>query len=409
MKLMNRYVEIWMVLASVGTFLIQDSASGALQLLAAPPSEHQSTEVKLGIFRDANTSIQPFLSRSDLGGLEEFARQTYADWISADPNIYSSLMLKVANAFDRFPIPNDASKRLALEFLELSTRRTAELEVPDELWELMRMRQNWDKVAKVIPSEVGAMRENYAARMLTAWQRAEEAWDQIEDRPLIMPLSTDNLIRVRQFAPDVSGALPTVDPIPIPEERALEETQLRTRQETARKYDFHVGLMNKRGDYTNVVAGNLAGAFSQIPQDFGRLATLTEQHLKKPESRDAFYAAAARGLPAHLVPQFQSIVRETQERRKAHLRTPGAPLIREHTNRPFASPSARGGNSVPNQTAGKPTPAVKPPIIAAASPDPAANETTPSAPPRSPPYLPLAGVLAAGLVLWWFISRSRPG
>ena len=40
---------------------------------------------------------------------------------------------------------------------------------------------------------------------------------------------------------------------------------------------------------------------------------------------------------------------------------------------------------------------------------PATGETTQSTSLRSLPYLPLAGVLAAGLVLWWFLTRSRPG
>ena len=40
---------------------------------------------------------------------------------------------------------------------------------------------------------------------------------------------------------------------------------------------------------------------------------------------------------------------------------------------------------------------------------PATGETPQSTSPRSLPYLPLAGVLGAGVVLWWFISRSRPG
>ena len=39
---------------------------------------------------------------------------------------------------------------------------------------------------------------------------------------------------------------------------------------------------------------------------------------------------------------------------------------------------------------------------------PATGETPQSTSPRSLPYLPLAGVLAAGVVLWWFIFRSRP-
>ena len=40
---------------------------------------------------------------------------------------------------------------------------------------------------------------------------------------------------------------------------------------------------------------------------------------------------------------------------------------------------------------------------------PAASEAAQSTSPRSLPYLPLAGVLASGLVLWWFLTRSRPG
>lgn len=45
----------------------------------------------------------------------------------------------------------------------------------------------------------------------------------------------------------------------------------------------------------------------------------------------------------------------------------------------------------------------------ASAPDPATVETVQSTSPRSLPFLPLAAVLAAGLVLCWFISRSRPG
>ena len=210
---------------------------------------------------------------------------------------------------------------------------------------------------------------------------------------------------------DPAGRPIPVNELPLPESlyRFLREQGLGTGPEVAREYNFRIGLQNELPNYTNAAPQNLASAFSQPPQDFRRLAALTEQHLKKPESRDAFYGGAIRGIPENLRPQFLAVVRETQERRKAHLRTPGAPLIREHTNRPSGSADSRGSNPVPNQTVGKPIPAVKTPILAAASPNPATSEAAPGTPPRSLPYLPLAGVLAAGLVLWWFLSRSRPG
>ncbi len=44
----------------------------------------------------------------------------------------------------------------------------------------------------------------------------------------------------------------------------------------------------------------------------------------------------------------------------------------------------------------------------ASASDTATSGAAPSTSPRSLPYLPLAGVLAAGVVLWWFLSRSRP-
>ena len=183
----------------------------------------------------------------------------------------------------------------------------------------------------------------------------------------------------------------------------MAEIRLRSSPEVAREYNFRLGLQKEMANYTNVVAGNLAGAFSQIPQDFGRLAALTEQHLKKPESRDAFYAGAARGLPAHLVPQFQAVVRETQERRKAHLRTPSAPLIREHTNRPFASTASRGSNSVPKLAAGKAAPAVPVPTIAVATPDSAAS--VPPASNNTPIFL-VTIAAAVGLVSWLLLRTG---
>ena len=352
---------------------------------------------------------QPLVGRKDLMGLEQFARQIRSDWADRDPRTYGTLMGNAAYVFEHFPTRSDRSKALAIEFRELSVRRSAELDAPDELRDLRLTPQNWDQLAKVIPSEVVAMRESYAERMLTAWQRADDAWDQIKDRPLIMPVSRNDLIHFPEFVLDASGRPTLVEPVPTPEERILEEAQTRNEQEAVREYIFHVGLMHNMSDYTNAVGWYLGAAFSQVPQDFGRLAALIEQHVKRPEVRDVFYGTAPRGIPPHLVPQFQAVVRATQERRKAHVRAPGPPMIREHTNRTPARAASLGSKSVSQQAAGKVVPAVATPIIAAASPNPATSEAAQNTSPRSLPYLPLAGVLAAGLVLCWFLLRSRAG
>lgn len=400
---MNRNFLICLTVVVVNRLLISTGA------LAAPAqTTGQSNGVIVGNPIDYNAAIHSFMVRKDLAGLEQFGRQSYSDWVRADPGTYSHLMLKVANAFAAFPIASDSAKSLAIEFLELSVRRTSELEIQEELFLVARRRQDWDRLAKIMPAEVVAMREGYADRMLTAWQRAEGAWEQIKDRPVIVPMSSDvEASPLAFYSLDKSGnrvKAPTPGPATFnPEPPIMAEIRLRSSPEVAREYNFRLGLQNEMVNYTNVVAGNLAAAFSQVPQDFGRLAALTEQLLKKPESRDAFYAVAARGLPAHLVPQFQAVAREMQERRKAHQRTPSAPLIREHTNRPFASPAARGSNPVPNQTVGKPVPAVKTPIIAAAAPDAAT-----SVPPESnnTPIFLVTIAVAVGLVSWLLLRTG---
>ena len=187
--------------------------------------------------------------------------------------------------------------------------------------------------------------------------------------------------------------------------RFLKEQGLGTGPEVAREYNFRIGLQNELPNYTNAAPKNLASAFSQLPQDFGRLTALTEQHLKKPESRDAFYGVAVRGVPVNLRPQFLAVVRETQERRKTHAQSPGAPMVREHPNKPRAGTVPQGSNSVSANPTLKPRPATPAPIIGTVSPESNAGEPARR---TSTGYLPLAAVFAAGAVLWWFLTRSRP-
>ena len=135
------------------------------------------------------------------------------------------------------------------------------------------------------------------------------------------------------------------------------------------------------------------------------MASLAEQFLKKESSRDAFYAVAVRGVPINLRPQFLAVVRETQERRKAHAQSPGAPLVREHPNKPRAGTVPQGSNSVSAKPTLKPRPATPAPILGTVSPESNAGEPARR---TSSDYLPLAAVFAAGVVLWWFLTRSRP-
>ena len=331
-----RFSSFSRALALGGALLISIGALGAQVSSAPKVTAEQSTTLTLDALKKFHTSARPLVERNDLVGLEQFARQTRSDWADRDASIYATLMGNAAYLFEHFPIRSDLSRTLAIEFRELHIRRSAEVDAPNELRDLRLSPQNWGEVAKLMPGEIVAMRESYAERVLTAWQRADDAWDQIKDRPIIMPVSTHNLIRVPQFAFDASGTLTRVEHVPTPEEKLLEEARLRSYQEASREHNFHIGLRHNMSDYTNAVGWYLGAAFSQVPQDFGRFAALIELHVKRPEARDAFYGTAPRGIPAHLVPQFQAIVREIQERRKAQVRARGTPMIREDTNRPHA-------------------------------------------------------------------------
>lgn len=381
------------------------SASG-FDTSAAPSTveaSRQRYELLSSYFRDFDAKASPLIQGKNLAGLEDLARHTQLEWMQGDPEIYRGLMVKAADSFRSFPIASGDRTRLAIEFQEISRQRSGELGISDELFILGRNPQNWEEVEKVSPGAVTALREKEAERVLNAWQRAEDAWDQIKDRPVMAPPVLDNTESVI-FSTGKDGRR-IIARAAAPEDSKPGEAST----SGATEYNFYWGLKGARVDFSNGPPGNVAWGFAISPVDFGRFASLTEQLLTKAASRDAFYASASRGIPPNLLPQFQAVVRETQERRKAHLRTPSAPMIREHTNRPFASPASRGSNPVPNQTAGKQVPAARTPIIAAASPAPSASEAAQSTSPRSLPYLPLASVLAAGVVLWWFISRSRPG
>lgn len=124
--------------------------------------------------------------------------------------------------------------------------------------------------------------------------------------------------------------------------------------------------------------------FTMEPADLRKIQRALDQNITDPKLRDRLVQLIFRGQNPFLALPEDSVS------------AGGGPSLKALTRKTAASGQGALANG---DSRGAPASASAPTTSGAA----------PGTPPRSLPYIPLAGVLATGLALWWFISRSRGG
>ena len=334
---------------------------------------------------DNNTWCKGFLSPSiPVPQLVKLSEELFEKWKDLVSNQSPTMLRSLATGL-LWRAPDDATALAAArQYMAVAIRRVGEAEIVDADLILMKLDWNFGRLSTA-QMRLGDLveRDDLLNAILHHIDRAETFLEGVEMTRVFGPMATVPL--VPDGVPHINNQ--PMGPIVDPVLRAKYSANILEHQEWHRVHamtgQFTTNGNNRRVELPNDLAKIVQTRFTGSSEDLLIVKKAFDKNIKNPELKERLIKA----VYGERNPFFGLSEQSTTE--------PGGPSLADLTRKSAAAvrdDMATGGSR-----------GESPSTSAAAT-----GETPQSTSPRSLPYLPLAGVLAAGVVLWWFISRSRP-